>query len=80
MARALRPGGRLILQGYTRDQLRHGTGGPKDPAHLYTEDLLRSAFPGLDILHLEEAETVLDEGPGHSGPSAVIGLVARRPA
>ena len=80
MARTLRPGGHLILQGYTPDQLRHGTGGPKDPAHLYTEDLLRSALPGWDILHLEASETMLDEGPGHSGPSAVIGLLARRPA
>jgi SAM-dependent methyltransferase len=79
MARTLRPGGHLILQGYTPDQLRHGNGGPKDPAHLYTEDLLRGAFPGLDILHLEETDTVLDEGPGHSGPSSVIGLLARRP-
>jgi SAM-dependent methyltransferase len=79
MARSLRPGGHLIMQGYTPDQLRHGTGGPKDPAHLYTEDLLRGAFPGLDILHLEETETMMDEGPGHSGPSSVIGLLARRP-
>lgn len=80
MARALRPGGHLILQGYTPDQLRHGTGGPKDPAHLYTEDLLRCAFPGFDIQHLDVAETVLDEGPGHNGPSAVIGMVARKAA
>jgi SAM-dependent methyltransferase len=80
MARALRPGGHLIVQGYTPDQLHHGTGGPKDPAHLYTKDLLRSAFPGFDILHLEAAETVLDEGPGHNGLSSVIGLMARRPA
>ncbi len=80
MARVLRPGGHLILQGYMPEQLRHGTGGPKDPTHLYTEDLLRGAFPGFDILHLEAAEAVLDEGPGHSGPSAVIGMVARRPA
>jgi len=80
MARSLRPGGHLILQGYTPDQLRHGTGGPKDVAHLYTEGLLRRAFAGFEILHLEENETVLEEGPGHSGPSAVIGMVARRPA
>ncbi|WP_434613871.1 class I SAM-dependent methyltransferase [Tabrizicola sp. M-4] len=78
MARALRPGGHLILQGYTADQLRHGTGGPREAAQLYTEDMLRSAFAEFDILHLEAAETVLDEGPGHSGLSAVIGLLARR--
>lgn len=79
MTRALRPGGHLILQGYAPDQLRHGTGGPKDVAQLYTEDLLRSAFAKFEILHLEGIETVLDEGPGHSGPSALIGMVARHP-
>ena len=80
MDAALRLGGHLILQGYTPDQLCHGTGGPKDPAHLYTEDLLRGAFPGLEILLLEEVETLLEEGVGHSGPSAVIGMVALCPA
>jgi SAM-dependent methyltransferase len=77
MACALRPGGHLILQGYTPDQLRHGTGGPREAAQLYTEDMLRNAFSEFDILHLEAAETVLDEGPGHSGLSSVIGLLAR---
>lgn len=80
MARSLRTGGHLILQGYTPDQLRHGTGGPNDVARLYTEGLLRRAFAEFEILNLEEIAAVLEEGPGHSGPSAVIGMVARRSA
>jgi SAM-dependent methyltransferase len=77
MLRALRPGGTLILQGYTPDQLIHRTGGPSEVANLYTEALLRDAFEGLNILLIDEAEAVLDEGAGHSGVSAVIGLVAK---
>ena len=80
MQQALRPGGWLILQGYTPDQLRHGTGGPTDPAHLYTEDMLRAAFGGLEEMQVVEEETNLDEGSGHSGTSAVIGLIARKRA
>ena len=80
MARSLRPDGHLILQGYSPGQFRHNTGAPTDVAHLYTAGLLRHAFAGFEILHLEEIETVLGEGPGHSGPSSVIGMVARRPA
>lgn len=80
MLRALRPGGRLIVVGYTPRQLIHRTGGPSEAANLYTPDLLRAAFGGLRIDVLEEAEVVLDEGSGHSGLSAVIGLVATRPA
>ncbi|MDM7931479.1 class I SAM-dependent methyltransferase [Tabrizicola sp.] len=78
MVRALKPGGWLVLQGYTPDQLRHRTGGPSDPTHLYTEDLLRSAFAMLDQPRIIEEELTLHEGAGHRGMSAVIGLAARR--
>lgn len=78
MCHALRPGGLLILQGYTPAQLRHGTGGPSAPEQLYSAAMLRDAFAGFEILHLAEEEAVLSEGAGHDGLSAVIGLVARK--
>ena len=80
MARALRPGGHLIVQGYTPKQLEYRTGGPSAVENLYTAELLRTAFPGLDIVHLQEYEDVLDEGVGPKGQSALVGLVARKPA
>ena len=79
MLHALRPGGYLILQGYTPGQLRHGTGGPSQVENLYTPALLAEAFGGLEILCLEEREEELQEGVGHHGLSATIGLVARKP-
>ena len=80
MARALRPGGHLIVQGYAPKQLEYRTGGPSAVENLYTADLLRTAFPDLEIVHLQEYEDVLDEGLGHKGQSALVGLVARKPA
>ena len=47
---------------------------------LYTVDELAAAFPGLELLHLDEYDAVLDEGPRHQGMSALVDLVARRPA
>lgn len=79
MARALRPGGLLVLQGYTPEQLRYRTGGPGNVEHLYTEPLLREAFPTLEILELRIYEAELDEGKHHVGMSALVGMVARRP-
>lgn len=79
MQRTLKPGGWLLLQGYTPKQLEYRTGGPGILEHLYTADLLRTAFADLDIVHLEEYEDVLDEGRGHKGRSALVGLVARKP-
>ena len=80
MAAALRPGGLLVLEGYGPGQLAYGTGGPKHLDHLYTVDELATAFPGFEVLLLEEYDAVLDEGPRHQGMSALVDLVARRPA
>jgi cyclopropane fatty-acyl-phospholipid synthase-like methyltransferase len=76
---ALKPGGLLIMQGYTPRQLEYGTGGPPHAENMYTAELLRAAFGGWDILHLSEHDDVIDEGAGHSGMSALIDLVARKP-
>ena len=42
-------------------------------------DTLREAFAGYDILDLRSYEDVLHEGRAHSGPSALVGLCARKP-
>ena len=68
----------LVLQGYTPQQLVYRTGGPPVASHLYTEPMLREAFAEMDLLTLREYEAEVREGTGHSGQSALIGLVARR--
>lgn len=78
MVRSLKPGGTLVLQGYTPKQLDYGTGGPPTRSHLYTEALLRQAFAALDIQVLQEYESDVQEGNGHRGRSALIGMVATR--
>jgi len=79
MARALRPGGVLILQGYTPKQLEYKTGGPGELSHLYTVDLVRDAFKDLTIHELVEYEAELNEGSRHAGRSALLGMVATQP-
>lgn len=71
------PGGRIFLHGYTPKQLEYKTGGPPDAERLYTGDLLRNSFADCDIETLAAYEAELDEGPGHSGRSALIDLIAR---
>ena len=76
--RALRPGGVLLLHGYTTKQIEYGTGGPPRVEHLYTQELLRDAFAGWEIVRLEAYERELEEGSRHVGRSALIDLIARR--
>ncbi|RDD95919.1 class I SAM-dependent methyltransferase [Acidovorax sp. BoFeN1] len=79
MVAALKPGGVLVLQGYTPRQLEYKTGGPPILSHLYTPEMIRSAFAGLQIIELRDYEAVLNEGTQHCGQSALLGLVARKP-
>ena len=74
----LKPGGKLVVQGYTPKQVEYKTGGPPQAAHMYTTAMLRDAFASLDIVHLLEHEDVLSEGTKHVGRSALIDLVAYR--
>ena len=78
MRKALKPGGLLIIQGYTPKQLQHGTGGPKEVENLYTRDMLLAAFGDLSDVQIIEEEREIHEGTAHGGMSAVIGLTARK--
>jgi SAM-dependent methyltransferase len=79
MRKALKPGGLLILQGYTQKQLQYGTGGPSEIERLYTRAMLEQAFGELRDVKIVEEELEMHEGAAHGGMSAVIGLTARKP-
>jgi tellurite methyltransferase len=69
MARALKPGGMLLFETFTRAQFNY-SGGPRNPAHLLEPGELRTAFPELDVLFYRE----LNAGQG------IASLVAQKPA
>ena len=75
MKNTLKPGGLLILQGYTPKQLAYGTGGPKKLENLYTRPLLDEMFGDFTDQQITEEELHMQEGSGHGGMSAVIGFV-----
>ena len=77
---AVRPGGRLVLHGYTPEQVEFGTGGPPYPENMYTPELLNDAFGDWRVLRLAAYEREVQEGRGHSGHSALTDLVAEKPA
>lgn len=79
LKQAIKPGGLLLLHGYTPKQLEYKTGGPSAIENLYTEEFLRQAFADFRIETLNAYEADIDEGCGHRGRSALIDLVARKP-
>ncbi|SER02694.1 SAM-dependent methyltransferase [Thalassovita taeanensis] len=80
MKQSVRPGGLILLHGYTPDQIALGTGGPPFVENMYTDEILRAAFVGWDILECRSYTREVQEGRGHSGQSALLDFVARKPA
>ena len=76
---SLKPGGVLLIQGYTPAQLKFNTGGPGKLDHLYDETLLKTAFPHYKVLDIQTYEAEIHEGTAHSGMSGLIGFVAQKP-
>lgn len=78
MARLLKPGGTLILEGFHTTQLGRSSGGPRELNMLFTPDMLRADFPDFHIQQLEVATVQLNEGPFHQGEAVVVRLLARK--
>lgn len=75
---SLAPGGVVLLEAYTVDQIGRGTGGPQVPELLMSAESLSQEFAALEIIHLKELEREVVEGSGHTGLAAVVQLIARK--
>jgi len=75
----LKPGGRIILEGFGPGQLQYTSGGPKREDMLFTPDMMEADFSGLEMEQCETLQVELDEGPFHQGRAEVTRMVARRP-
>lgn len=78
---ALKPGGLLILEGFSKAQIRlqktEGSGGPRNSDMLFDQEMLTEDFGDLDIQRLDTREREIAEGKGHLGRGAVIQMLAR---
>lgn len=74
----LKPGGTLIMEVFSKDQLGRKSGGPQHLDLLYSEEDLRADFSGLNLLQIQALETNLKEGRYHEGMAAVIRLAGKK--
>jgi SAM-dependent methyltransferase len=77
--RSLKPGGTLLLEAFTLNQLPRTSGGPKTAELLFTRELIVSDFKELIFTEFAESQTTLNEGPLHQGLADVIQLTALKP-
>lgn len=73
---ALKPGGVYLIEAYTPEQLKHGTGGGKSADTMTTQADLMCELQGLHFQHLLELERDVVEGIYHTGLGAVVQALA----
>jgi SAM-dependent methyltransferase len=74
----LKPGGTLILEGFSKKQLGLKSGGPKSLPMLFSVDELKNELRGLDFLRAEELSIELHEGEFHVGKGEVVQIIATK--
>lgn len=74
----LKPGGTMILEGFSKEQLQFGSGGPKDEDMLFSVAELEDDFADLKIMEISKQLLTIDEGDHHRGDASVVRLVARK--
>lgn len=74
----LKPQGVYLVEAYTPDQLKHGTGGGKSADSMTTKESLSLELEGLKFRHLFELERDVVEGMYHTGLGAVVQAIASK--
>jgi cyclopropane fatty-acyl-phospholipid synthase-like methyltransferase len=72
----LKKNGVFLLEAYTPQQLKHGTGGGSCADTMMSKESLSVELSGLKFLHLKELERKIIEGVYHTGLSAVVQAIA----
>jgi SAM-dependent methyltransferase len=74
----LKRNGVFLLEAYTPDQLKHGTGGGNSVDLMQSEESLSLELAGLKFKHLIELERNVMEGLYHTGIGAVVQAIASK--
>jgi len=74
----LKPGGHIILEAFSKNQIHNSSGGPKDNNLLYDLSEIKTDFFDLQIKILKEEEIYLEEGLLHRGKANVVRLIAQK--
>lgn len=83
VAELIKPGGLLILEGFSTSHLPYveknpAIGGPKDINQLFSKEQVINDFEGFETIKLEEKEVNLQEGLYHQGIGSVIRYIGRK--
>ncbi|NVO20623.1 MAG: class I SAM-dependent methyltransferase [Bacteroidetes bacterium] len=75
---ALKPGGFVVFEAFTKNQLPRTSGGPKTLDLLFDASEIKGDFATLDFIDFAETQVILEEGQLHQGLADVVHFVARK--
>lgn len=75
---SLKVGGFYVSELYTKEQLRYGTGGPRDAAMLADPANILQKFNGYFIKHFYVGEVTREEGRLHTGQAHVMQCIFQK--
>ncbi|MGY6522724.1 MAG: class I SAM-dependent methyltransferase [Mongoliitalea sp.] len=78
LAKSLKTGGKLIIEGFGKNQLQYTSGGPKNTDMLYELKNLKSMLPNFYWEEEFDGIIELNEGIGHVGKAHVIRLLGTK--
>lgn len=68
----VKPGGTILLEGFSTRNIGRGSGGPQNEAMLFSTSRIKSLLQDFQTLEVWEEEITLNEGPFHQGAASVI--------
>ncbi|GJQ63471.1 MAG: methyltransferase [Melioribacteraceae bacterium] len=76
--KSLKPGGVLIGEFFSKEQLKLNSGGPKNIDMLYSLEQIYTDFHTLDLEIFSRETPLLDEGDFHNGKAETIRIVGKK--
>ena len=74
----LKPGGSIILEGFSKDQISRNTGGPQNLNMLFSEEEILGDFKVLSNHEIWSGNLILHEGKYHQGEASVVRYFGRK--
>jgi SAM-dependent methyltransferase len=75
---SLLPGGKIILELFSKNQFGKNSGGPQNIELLYSLEEAKHDFKRMKTLLIEEKDIFLNEGDKHSGEASVIRYIGEK--
>ncbi|MFD2606350.1 class I SAM-dependent methyltransferase [Euzebyella marina] len=74
----VRPGGKVIFEAFSKEQLSLESGGAKDEKMLFSLEEMEEEFKFLEFYLLRKEKINLNEGQYHKGKASVIRMVGTK--